>query len=213
MVVVDTNQSQSGSERPSVIARPRCFLLHSRVEGTLSTLRAHPNAREGTQSYEVAFALRSPVATVFSTYIDTDRWRHRGFANDVRWVQGNPWEEGSRIRVEISDPLPAVVEHVLLHYERNRELIYTSHVFGATLNTRLLFTATSEDETEIRVSVEIAGKPWPIFNSSMEPLIKKTTSRFFEDLKRDCEWSALQARQAQTSGKIIPGESDRSSQP
>src|SRR5271166_2883312 len=88
VVVVDTNQSQSGSERPSVIARPRCFLLHSRVEGTLSTLRAHPNAREGTQSYEVAFALRSPVATVFSTYIDTDRWRHRGFANDVRWVQG-----------------------------------------------------------------------------------------------------------------------------
>jgi hypothetical protein len=183
------------------------------VEATLSTVPAHPNATEGIPPFEFNFVLGSPLPAVFAVYTDTDRWCHRGFANSVRWVEGNAWEEGSRLRIEVSEPMPAVVEQVLLHYERDRELVYTSLIFGVTLNTRVAFIARSGDETEIHVSVEVVGKPWPIFDFALELALRKTTLRFFEDLKRDCEWSALQSRQNQAAGKLTPGESGQSSRP
>lgn len=180
--------------------------------------RAHLNAAKDAQRFQFHFVLRSPLSHVFAVYADTDRWCHRGFANDVRWVQGNPWEEGSRMRIEVSNPVPAVIEQVLLHYEPKREIVYASHVLGVTLNTRVAFTSASENQTEIHVVVEVAGEPWPIFNFGIESAVAKTTRRFFEDLKRDCEWSTLHARQTEEAeklsrGGLTLGESGRSSRP
>ena len=155
-------------------------------------LRTNPDA--SFRSFEYRYLLACPLPTVFAIYTDTNRWCSRGFVDDVSWVQGEPWKEGSRIRVKISEPVSAVVDQVLAHFERDRELAYISHVFGMTFSTRLTFRAISEEQTEIYVFMEVVGIPWRLFNFAIEPTIDKTTRRFFEGLTRDCEWAALQAQ-------------------
>ena len=171
--------------------------------------RIQPIAAGGVSSFEFSFVLRCPLPQVFAAYTDTDRWCARGFADDVRWVQGNAWEEGSRIRVEISEPLAATAEQLLVHFERNRGVGYSSHLFGMTCNAHVGFSALSDQETEIHVRMELVGTSWRIFSFAIGPTIEKTTLRFFDGLKTDCEWEALQAEQR----ALATAADDRSSRP
>jgi len=52
------------------------------------------------QSFDFQVVLNCPLETVFSIYSDVDRGRNRNLFGDLRWVQGKPWEEGSRLRIE-----------------------------------------------------------------------------------------------------------------
>jgi hypothetical protein len=171
------------------------FLLHCREEDALS-VEVHPIAASTLRSLEYRLVLQCPLATVFSIYTDTERWCNRGSVDDLQWVHGIPWQEGSRIRVKIKEPLPLVVDQVLVHFEPDREIAYTSHVFGMTFHTRLTFSVLSARETEIQIRMEAVGTSWRLFGFAIEPAIEKNTLRFFDDLKRDCEWAEFQAEKS-----------------
>ena len=52
------------------------------------------------QSFDFQIVLNCPLETVFAIYLDTERWCNRNLFGEIRWVQGKPWEEGSRLRIE-----------------------------------------------------------------------------------------------------------------
>jgi hypothetical protein len=62
------------------------------------------------QSFEFQVVLNCPPETVFAIYVDTERWRNRNLFADIRWVQGQPWAEGSRLRIEIRSPVRSTVD-------------------------------------------------------------------------------------------------------
>ena len=49
------------------------------------------------QSFDFKIVLECPLKTVFAIYTDIDRWQNRSLFGEIRWVQGKPWEEGSRL--------------------------------------------------------------------------------------------------------------------
>lgn len=142
------------------------------------------------QSFEFQVVMDCPLETVFTIYVDTDRWRHRGVFGDIRWVQGTPWEEGSRLRIETLSPIRATVDQVLQHFERNHGVAYISHVFGMTCETRVTFTPVSVAQTVIRVSMQLVGTTSRFLGFALEPAVARATKGFFEDLKRECEAAA-----------------------
>jgi hypothetical protein len=144
-------------------------------------------------SFEFQIVLNSPLNTVFAIYVDTDRWRNRNLFGDIRWVQGKPWEEGSRLRIETRIPIPSTVDQVVQVFEPHRKVVYLSHVFGITCETRVTFTPVSETQTAIDVAMELVGTTSRALGFALEPAIMKATKGFFEELRRDCELAALEA--------------------
>src|SRR5690348_10789031 len=92
------------------------------------------------QSFEFQIVLDCPLETAFAIYMDTDRWCNRNLFGDIRWVQGKPWEVGSRLRIETRSPIRSTVDQVLQRFERNGSVCYISHVLGMTCETRVTFT-------------------------------------------------------------------------
>ena len=142
------------------------------------------------QSFDFQVVLNCPLETVFSIYVDTERWRNRNLFGDIRWVQGKPWEEGSRLRIETRVPIRSSVDQVVQHFTPNESVSYLSHVFGITCETRVIFTAVSVRQTAINVVMQLVGTTSRTLGFALEPAITKATKGFFEELRKECEASA-----------------------
>ncbi len=138
------------------------------------------------QSFEFQVVILCPLEMVFAIYVDTDRWCNRSIFGEIRWTQGNAWEQGSRLRVETTTPIRSVVDQVVLEFERNRSVSYISHVYGITCHTRVSFAAIAGG-TSVGVSMELVGMVSRALGFAIEPAIEKTTRRFFLELRRECE--------------------------
>ncbi|MGC1452194.1 MAG: hypothetical protein WA830_19355 [Candidatus Sulfotelmatobacter sp.] len=145
------------------------------------------------QSFDFQVVLNCPLETVFAIYIDTDRWRNRNLFGDIRWVQGKPWEEGSRLRIETRVPIRSDVDQVVQHFRANDSVSYLSHVLGMTCETRVTFTTVSARETAINVSMQLVGTTSRSLGFALAPAITKATKGFFEDLRKECEAAAPRA--------------------
>jgi len=139
------------------------------------------------QSFDFQIVLNSPLDTVFSIYVDVDRWRNRNVFGEIRWVHGKPWEEGSRLRIETLKPIRANVDQVVQHFTPRESVSYLSHVFGITCETRVIFTPVSMRQTAINVVMNLVGTPSRALGFALAPAITKATKGFFEELRKECE--------------------------
>lgn len=141
------------------------------------------------QSSEIRVVVTCPLAAVFAVYTQPDTWRWCSYIRDIRWV-GRPWEQASRLQIEIDGPV-RTVDQVLMHFEPNRRVDFLSHFGGITLETRVIFRGLSDLETEIRVQLEFVGVFSRVVGFAIESAIAQSTRQFFEDLKQACERTSL----------------------
>jgi|SRR5208282_5622464 len=139
------------------------------------------------QSFEFQVVFQCPLATVFAIYVDTDRWCNRSLFGDIRWVQGKPWELGSRLRIETRSPIRSTVDQVLQSFEPYECVCYISHVLGMTCETRVTFKTISAQSTAINVAMQLVGKASRVLGFALEPAIARATKGFFEELRKECE--------------------------
>lgn len=138
-------------------------------------------------SFDFQIILNCPLETVFAVYIDIDRWCNRNLFGDIRWVQGEPWQPGSRLRIETRVPLRSTVDQVVQHFTPNESVSYLSHVLGITCETRVIFSRVSASKTAISVAMQLVGTASRSLGFAVEPLITKATRGFFDELRKDCE--------------------------
>jgi hypothetical protein len=139
------------------------------------------------QSFDFKVVLTCPLETVFSIYVDVNRWRMRNLFGDIQWVQGKPWEEGSRLRIETRVPIRSTIDQVVQHFTPNESVSYISHVFGITCETRVTFTPVSDCQTAINVVMQLIGRTSRSLGFALEPAIMKATKGFFQELRKECE--------------------------
>jgi hypothetical protein len=149
------------------------------------------------QSFDFQVALNAPLEMVFSIYTDVERWRNRNLFGEIRWVQGEPWREGSRLRIETRFPVRSHIDQVVQHFTANESVSYLSHVFGITCETRIAFTRIPVDQTAINVVMNLVGTPSRSLGFALAPAITKAMQGFFEELRKECEAATLNARNKQ----------------
>jgi hypothetical protein len=139
------------------------------------------------QSFDFQVVVDCPLEIVFDVYADIERWRHRNLFGDIKWVQGNPWEEGSRLRIETLAPIRTTVDQVVQHFSPKESVSYLSHVLGITIETRIHFTDIPPQQTAIRVGMQLVGTLSRSLGFAIEPAIARSTRGFFEELSKECE--------------------------
>jgi hypothetical protein len=143
------------------------------------------------QSFDFQIVLNCPLEMVFAIYMDTQRWCNRNLFGEIRWVQGKPWEEGSRLRIETQSPIRTTVDQVVQHFKANESVSYLSHVLGITCETRVTFTPVSRGQTAVNVAMQLVGRASRVLDFALAPAITKATRGFFEELRKECETAAV----------------------
>jgi Polyketide cyclase / dehydrase and lipid transport len=136
---------------------------------------------------ETRIAIDRPLTAVFAVYIQPDTFRWCSYIRSARWECGKPWEEESRLLVEIDQPMAGTVDQVLTRYEPQSRVDFISHFGGITLITRVRFRAVSDRETEITAHQEFVGTFSRVAGFAVGPAIEGSSRQFFADLKKECE--------------------------
>lgn len=137
------------------------------------------------QSFDFQVVLDCPVRLAFAIYVDVERWRNRNHFGEIWWVEGKPWQKGSRLRIETRTPIRAHVDQVVQQFLPNESVSYLSEHFGVTCETRVTFTSVSEHQSAINIVMEIVGVP-PALGFALAPAISGATEEFFEELRKEC---------------------------
>jgi hypothetical protein len=157
------------------------------------------------QSFDFQVILDCPLEIVFSVYTDVQRWCNRNVFGEIRWSQGKPWEEGSRLSIETRTPLRTNVDQVVQHFTPYESVSYLSHVLGITCETRVSFMRIGSSRTALNVGMQMVGTLSRSLGFAIEPVIARATKGFFEELRRECEAEARRVAVPDQTGSPAPG--------
>src|ERR1051326_2660415 len=119
-----------------------------------------------TRTVRHSVTTRCPREKVWPLYIAWhDAHRYRPIFHELRWTEGEPWKQGSRLEVEMKFPYPFRVKQVITFCIPGEKVTWINHSMGIATQQEITFTSTYSGETEIASLVDIVGNhnpfSWP----------------------------------------------------
>ena len=84
--------------------------------------------------FEYSVTTKASPALAWLVFSDLHRWNT--FANvygQLRWRDGNPWEPGSLLQIEILRPVNAVIDHVITTCVPGKKVGWIDHAIGVAM--------------------------------------------------------------------------------
>jgi hypothetical protein len=133
-------------------------------------------------------------AQAWDVYTDWRLWpRFANIYGQISWSEGNPWEVGSRMRIEILKPLPAVVDHLIICCEPERELGWIDRSMGITTSQWAEFTRLPSGGTEVRTWGDLSSPDTMIGIATAKELLASFVETWYENYRRACDERAAQS--------------------
>lgn len=109
-----------------------------------------------------------PVDVAFRAFQNLNRLLKRGIYEEATWVEGTPWQVGSRIRYELVKPVRATISAVVTAISPPRSIDLLDHALGVTAEQHVSFGPDLRGGTRIRMSMELVGKSTELSDSDLE---------------------------------------------
>ncbi|MGA7292481.1 MAG: hypothetical protein WBW53_14870 [Terriglobales bacterium] len=107
---------------------------------------------------EYSVTVPVPVDAAFKAFLNLERLLHRGIYDEASWVEGQPWQVGSRIRYVISQPVRASISAVVSSISPPRAVSLLNHALGVTVDQHVSFGPDLRGGTRIRITMDLVGK-------------------------------------------------------
>ncbi len=130
-------------------------------------------------------ASRKLAWEIFSTW---RRWNE--FANiygGVSWREGRPWEAGSRLEIEILQPVKTVVDHVITNCQPAHKVGWIDHSLGVVLAQWVSFEEHAGKGTRVHTWGDIVHSGVTIAGRTAEQLIASFTETWCENFRSVCD--------------------------
>ena len=130
-------------------------------------------------------ANRDRVWRIFS---DHRKWHSfSDIYGNMLWVQGQPWHPGSRLRIEILEPVPTVIDHVIISCTPREQVAWIDHGLGISMEQWVNFDPLPEGGTRIRTWAEFTGQTAEIAGRSVREILWDFISQWYEKFGVYCD--------------------------
>jgi polyketide cyclase/dehydrase/lipid transport protein len=123
------------------------------------------------QRVEYSVTVPVPVDAAFKAFQDLERLLHRGIYDEASWVEGVPWQVGSRLRYGVVKPVPGTVSAVVTSISPPRAIGLLNHGLGVTAEQNVSFGPDLKGGTRVRVIMEFTGKSSDLSESAVQEAI------------------------------------------
>jgi hypothetical protein len=125
--------------------------------------------------------------SVWQTFTEVDRWPEWSqLFSKASWIEGEPWQLGSKLLLEVSQPA-AKVKATVSEATAPQKAIWTGHVMGVTIQHQFEFIAQSDGSTLMQSSIDLSGPATFFINSDMQKKGLETFSQWFDAMKAQAE--------------------------
>lgn len=142
--------------------------------------------------FEYSVTTKASPALAWFVFSDWHRWN--SFANvygEIRWRDGNPWEPGSRLQIEILRPVNAVIEHVITTCVPGKKVGWIDHAIGVALAQWVTFEERPFEGTLVRTWGEVMHSGINIGGRTVDELLASFTRTWYESFRHACNHVVL----------------------
>lgn len=150
--------------------------------------------------FEYSIVTKASPALAWLVFSDSHRWNT--FANvygDIRWRDGQPWEPGSRMQIEILRPVNAIIDHVITTCVPGKKVGWIDHAIGVAMAQWVTFEERPEG-TVVRTWGEVIHSGISIGGRTVEELLASFTRTWYEAFRIACNQLVL-------PGGAVPSDS------
>ncbi len=109
----------------------------------------------------IEYSVTVPVSVdaAFQAFLDLERLLHRGIYDEAAWVEGKPWQAGSRLRYVVAKPVPCTISTVVNSISPPRAISLLNHALGVTAEQNVSFGPDLKGGTRVRMTMDFVGTP------------------------------------------------------
>jgi hypothetical protein len=144
---------------------------------------------------EYSVVTKASPEQVWGLFCDRSSWSL--IANtyeNIRWIQGEPWQVGSRLAFDLLRPFRVSVEQVIIASEPPHKLGWIDHALGVTVEQWLRMEELPEGGTRLSVWAETAGVVTVLFGHKVETLLRDFTVDWYDRFREECDRRAASAK-------------------
>ena len=143
-------------------------------------------------SFEYSVTTKASPALAWFVFSDLHRWNN--FANvygELRWRDGNPWQPGSRLQIELLRPINVVIDHVITTCVPAKKVGWIDHGVGVAMAQWVTFEELPFEGTRIRTWGEVIHPGIPVAGRTVEELLASFTRTWYESFRLACNLLVL----------------------
>ena len=138
------------------------------------------------------YSVRVPVSVdaAFHAFQDLNRLLHRGIYQEASFVEGKPWEVGSRLRYVVIKPVQTTISAVVNTLSAPRAISLLNHALGVTAEQQVTFGPDLQGGTRVRMTCECVGEPTEVSESVIREIVEFLTRDTLDTLAALCNENA-----------------------
>lgn len=120
---------------------------------------------------EYSVSVPVPVDVAFRAFLDLERLLHRGIYDEASWIEGAPWQVGSRLRYVIVQPVATTISAVVTSISPPRAISLLNHAVGVTGEQHVSFGPDLKGGTRIRMTMDLIGKSTELSEAALRDAV------------------------------------------
>jgi hypothetical protein len=134
-----------------------------------------------------------PVDAAFRAFRDLERLLHRGIYDEALWIEGDPWQVGSRLRYVIVRPVRATVSAVVTDVTPPHSISLLNHALGVTAEQHVYFDPDLKSGARVRMTMDFVGKSSELSESAFHEAVTFIVKDALDTMARLCQRRASSA--------------------
>ena len=139
---------------------------------------------------EYAVFTNADCALAWRIFTNLNLWpRFSDHYGSIRW-QGAPWMPGSRLHIDIREPINATVDRVITVCMPPHHVAWINHVRGYTMEQWVSFDPYAGGGTKVSTWIEITGAELSMEGGKTIKMVKTILAGWFENFAAECDCAA-----------------------
>lgn len=140
--------------------------------------------------FRFQYQIKTKASPKLAWEIFSDWRRWNSFANiygELQWREGKPWEAGSRLSIEVLQPVNAVVDHVITSCVPAQKVGWIDHALGVAMAQWVTFDHQNGIGTRVHTWGDIVHSGVVIAGRSVEQLVTSFVETWYENFRMTCD--------------------------
>lgn len=142
---------------------------------------------------EYVVTIPIPVDAAFQAFQHLERLLNRGIYDEALWVEGKPWQVGSRVRYIVVRPIETTISAVVTSTSPPRAISLLNHALGVTAEQTVTFGPDLKGGTRVRMTMNLVGKSSELPEAAIHEAVTFLTRDALDSLVVFCHQGASSA--------------------
>lgn len=142
---------------------------------------------------EYVVTIPIPVDAAFQAFQHLERLLNRGIYDEALWVEGKPWQVGSRVRYIVVRPIETTISAVVTSTSPPRAISLLNHALGVTAEQTVTFGPDLKGGTRVRMTMNLVGKSSELSEAAIHEAVTFLTRDALDSLVVFCHQGASSA--------------------